>query len=81
MRCYDCTHWGTGDGTGMPYDAGHVNYCKHPQVDGEQHPSFGACGEPTSMIIVDGNSRPQLILTRGKFGCILFEQRKVPTSK
>jgi hypothetical protein len=56
----------------MPYDAGHVNYCKQPQIHGEQHPSFGACGDSVSMIIAEGIS-PQWILTRGKFGCILFE--------
>jgi len=68
--------WGDGSGTGIPYDAGHVNYCKHPQIDGDQHPSYGACGEPTSMVIVE-NHYPQHLMTRGKFGCVLFEQRKV----
>jgi len=75
MRCYDCKYWGDGSGTGHPYDAGHVNTCNHPQIDGDQHPSYGACGEPTSMVIVEEIS-PQRITTRGKFGCILFEQRK-----
>lgn len=75
MRCYDCQFWGGGDGTGIPYDAGHVNYCKNPQIHGNQHPSYGACGEPTSMIIVDG-LQTQALLTRGKFGCVLFIQRK-----
>ena len=81
MRCYDCKSWGDGSGTGFPYDAGHVNYCKHPQIDGDQHPSFGACGELKSMVIADGHSHPQHIMTRGAFGCVLFEQRKVPTVK
>lgn len=80
MRCYDCKYWGTGDGTGIPYDAGHVNYCKNPQVDGDQHPSYGACGEPTSMVIV-AEHEIQYIMTRGMFGCVLFEQRKVPKTK
>lgn len=74
MKCYDCEFWGDGDGTGIPYDAGHVNYCRNPQIDGWQHPSYGACDEPVSMVIAD-QSAPQKILTRGKFGCILFEQR------
>lgn len=75
MRCYDCKHWGSGGGTGIPYDAGHVNYCNNPQIDGDQHPSHGAYGDLTSMVMVDGLQN-QKILTRGKFGCILFEQRK-----
>jgi hypothetical protein len=74
MKCIDCKHWGEGNGTGYPYDAGRVNYCKHLQIDGEQHPSFGACGDPTSMVIT-GEGRPQNILTRWNFGCVLFEQR------
>jgi len=75
MRCYDCKVWGDGSGTGIPYDAGHVNYCNHPQINGDQHSSYGACGEPTSMVIIE--QQPQKVLTRGKFGCVLFEQRKV----
>jgi hypothetical protein len=75
MHCSDCKMWGNGDGTGVPYDAGHVNYCKHPQINGWQHPSYGACGEPTSMVIVI-QDMPQDVMTRGKFGCVLFEQRK-----
>lgn len=75
MRCYDCKYWGDGSGTGYPYDAGHVNYCKNPQIDGDQHPSYGACGDITSMVIVESIS-PQQIQTRGNFGCVLFVQRK-----
>jgi len=75
MRCYDCKFWGEGNGTGHPYDAGHVNYCKEPRIDGWQHPSYGACGEPTSMVIAV-QSEEQRVLTRGKFGCVLFVQRK-----
>lgn len=80
MRCYDCSNWGDGNGTGIPYDAGHVNHCKNPQIHGNQHPSYGACGEPTSMVIVEGIS-PQWILTRGTFGCILFDARKIKKTK
>lgn len=81
MRCYDCKHWGDGTGTGHPYDAGHVNYCKQQQITGHQHPSYGACDEPTSMVIIEGTDKPQIILTRGKFGCVLFEQRAGLQSK
>jgi hypothetical protein len=74
MRCYDCKHWGDGDGTGYPYDAGHMNYCHHPGVDNMQHPSYGACGDEPTMIYAGGEK--QEIMTRGKFGCILFVQRE-----
>jgi hypothetical protein len=80
MRCVDCRYWGDGDGTGIPYDAGHVNHCNHPKIHGEQHPSYGACGEPTSMVMVEGVTN-QHILTRRNFGCILFERRSVKKSK
>lgn len=80
MRCYDCAHWGDGDGTGLPYDAGHMNYCNQKQVAGNQHPSYGACGEPMTMIY-DGHTGEQSIMTRGVFGCVLFEPRKGFTSK
>lgn len=81
MRCYDCAWWGEGNGTGHPYDAGHVNYCNHPEIAGHQHPSYGACGEPTSMVMIEGFDKPQVLLTRGRFGCILFVQRKGLQSK
>jgi hypothetical protein len=80
MKCSNCRFWGTGDGTGYPYDAGHVNYCKQEQIDGIQHPSYGACNDPTSMVMVEG-AATQHILTRHNFGCILFEQRKIPTKE
>ena len=76
MNCGKCKHWGDGDGTGWPYDAGHVNYCKHPQITGDQHASYGACGEPKSMIIVDGGAQSHAILTRITFGCNLAESIK-----
>lgn len=77
MRCADCKHWGTGDGTGYPYDAGPVNYCKQEQISGVQHPSYGACGDRKSMLMIEGTDKPQLVLTRGTFGCVLFEARKI----
>lgn len=73
MKCGKCKHWGDGDGTGYSYDAGHVNYCKNAQINGLQHPSQGVGGELKSMVIVDGSDKPQLIMTRISFGCILFE--------
>lgn len=76
MRCNCCKFWGEGDGTGIPYDAGHVNYCKEPRINGWQHPSFGACGEPKSMVIAV-QDKPQTVLTRGVFGCVLFVQREI----
>lgn len=72
MKCGACKHWGDGDGTGFPYDAGHMNYCNNPQICGMQHPSHGACGEPKTMVY-DGHEGPQLIMTRITFGCVLFE--------
>lgn len=74
MRCYDCKSWGDGDGTGLPYDAGHMNYCMHQQVAGNQHPSYGACGEPKTMIYTGGQGH-QHVMTRGTFGCVLFSIR------
>lgn len=74
MKCGHCKYWGDGDGKGSPYDAGHVNYCNHRQIAGNQHPSYGACGDPVSMVIADGVEK-QYIQTRITFGCILFEQR------
>lgn len=74
MKCGHCKYWGEGDGKGNPYDAGHVNYCNHRQISGNQHPSYGACGDPVSMVIAYG-IEIQYIQTRITFGCILFEQR------
>ena len=73
MNCGKCKHWGDGDGTGYSYDAGHMNYCKHPGVDGFQHPSNGACGEPKTMIYAGNADKKQEIMTRISFGCVLFE--------
>lgn len=74
MKCGQCKFWGSGDGTGYPYDAGHMNYCNHPQIDGQQHPSFGACNDLKTMIYVEGRAT-QFVKTRIDFGCILFIQR------
>jgi hypothetical protein len=73
MKCVKCKYWGNGDGTGIPYDAGHVNDCNHPQISGIQHASYGACGDPVSMVIVDGSGISHRILTRRSFGCDLGE--------
>ncbi len=72
MNCGKCKHWGDGNGTGYPYDAGHMNYCKQSQIRGSQHPSNGACGELKTMVYVDG-TQTQEIMTRINFGCVLFE--------
>ena len=72
--CGKCKFWGSGDGTGMHYDAGPMNYCQNKQISGVQHPSFGACGDPTTMIYT-GGQEPQRIMTRYLFGCVLFEQK------
>jgi hypothetical protein len=74
MYCKDCKYWGDGDGKGIHYDAGHVGYCNQPQIGGDQHPSYGACGDPISMLIAEGVEK-QYIQTRLTFGCILFEQK------
>jgi hypothetical protein len=74
MKCRDCKLWGDGDGTGFPYDAGHMNYCKHPQISGNQHPSYGACGELKTLVYVEGTEK-QSIMTRWNFGCVLIVQR------
>ena len=80
MQCGECKFWhlpteAEGDGTGLPYDAGHMNYCNHPQVTGVQHPSFGACGEPKTMVYAGGET--QLIMTRSNYGCVLFDHYKL----
>lgn len=72
--CRNCSLWGNGDGTGFPYDAGHVNICRHPQIDGDQHPSYGSCGEPVTMVY-SGEIKAQTIQTRWNFGCVLFVSR------
>jgi hypothetical protein len=71
MKCGKCKHWGDGTGTGYPYDAGHMNYCKNPQIHGNQHPSYGVGGERKTMLYAGGEK--QDIMTRISFGCILFE--------
>lgn len=76
MRCRDCKFWGDDAGTGIPYDAGYMNYCKHISIDGQQHPSYGACGDAPTMVYIGGDSH-QNVMTRATFGCILFEQRKI----
>jgi hypothetical protein len=73
MRCDKCKYWGAGEGYGSHYDAGAVNYCNQPQISGNQHASYGACGEPTSMVITTGED--QHVMTRWNFGCILFVER------
>ena len=76
MRCGNCKHWGDGSGTGWPYDAGHMNTCKNPQIDGHQHPSYGVGGELKTMVYVAGKET-QSLMTRITFGCNLFEPRYV----
>jgi hypothetical protein len=73
-RCCECKHWGDGDGGGIPYDAGNVNICNHPQITGDHHCSKGACGEPDSKVIVEGQIR-QRIWTRFNFGCNQIKSR------
>ena len=70
--CQKCKYWGDGDGTGIPYDAGHVNYCKQPQIDGEQHPSIRYGREPASMVMTEHET--QHIMTRWNFGCVLHKE-------
>lgn len=72
MKCGHCIFWGE-QGTGSHYDAGPMNYCLHPQINGQQHPSYGACGEPTTMIY--SGQEAQQIMTRYAFGCVLFKGR------
>lgn len=72
VACRKCKFWGLGDGKGFHYDAGLMAYCHHPQLTGEQHPSKGACGEPVTMLYVDG-AASQLLMTRHNFGCVLGE--------
>lgn len=76
MKCCECRFWGEdGNGTGVPYDAGHMNYCMHNQINGEQHPSYGSCGEPVTMIYMNAEApRYQHVMTRRNFGCVLFKE-------
>jgi hypothetical protein len=69
--CGVCKHWGNGDSKGYHYDAGHMNYCKNPQIHGQQHPSYGACNDIKTMLYTGEDN--QNIMTRNSFGCILFE--------
>lgn len=73
-KCIDCALWGDGDGTGIPYDAGNVNVCRHPQITGIQHCSIGGCGEPDSKVVVEGLQK-QVVWTRFNFGCNLIRER------
>lgn len=84
--CRNCRYWGDGDGTGMPYDAGHMNNCRNKQISGDQHPSYGVGGETKTMVYSnywrrDSNTyagtEKQIIETRWSFGCNLFEQNNV----
>lgn len=75
MKCCECRYWGDGDGKGVPYDAGHMNFCTHNQINGDQHPSYGVCGEPVTMIYTNAEApRFQQVMTRRNFGCILFKE-------
>lgn len=82
IRCYRCGFWGDGQGHGDTLsDAGVMGYCKHPGVDGNQHPSYGACGEEKTMVYCEEISGPnpyQHILTRRDFGCVLFKPINKP---
>lgn len=70
-NCGKCKFWGNGDGTGIPYNAGHINTCKNPQIDGQQHPSYGVGSDLKTMVYAGRET--QTIQTRVSFGCILFE--------
>lgn len=77
VRCDKCKFWGDGNGTGMHYDAGNVNYCKHNLISGRQHPSAASYNdEYISKVIVDGSDTEHNILTRYNFGCVLFKEFK-----
>lgn len=80
--CRSCKFWGTGDGTGNSYDAGHMNQCNQPQITGSQHPSNGVGSETRTMVYaiywkreINGyaGSEKQVIETRWNFGCNLHE--------
>lgn len=71
MQCRKCVYWGDGNGTGIRYDAGHMNVCNHPGVHGMQHPSYGAYGEQKTMLYAGGEQ--QIIQTRWDFGCVLYQ--------
>lgn len=65
-------HWGDGNGKGFPYDAGHMNVCKHLNINGYQHPSIGYDGTERNTQVYAGGEE-QTIMTRWNFGCVLFE--------
>ena len=73
MKCGKCKFWGDASGTGMGYDAGHMNYCKNPQISGIQHPSYGV-GDELKTMLYTGGQHDQTILTRISFGCNLFQE-------
>lgn len=78
MICRKCKFWGDGDGKGFPYDAGHVNYCKHPLISGRQHPSSSSYDDKyISKLIVDGSDKEHQIMTRWNFGCNQIEENGV----
>lgn len=80
--CENCKHWGEGDGTGLPYDAGAVAYCKHPSISGRQHPSYGVSGERKTMLYVENlGMHEQSIMTRWDFGCNQFGVRNFKKEK
>lgn len=88
MRCKDCKFWGNGDGTGIPYDAGHMNDCTNTHLSGQHHPSYGACGDIETKVYaqvsMNADNRyhgaaAQSLMTRWNFGCVLFEQRTIKT--
>jgi len=74
--CNKCKYWGEGDGTGVPYDAGHVNYCQHPLITGKQHPSSASYRdhEISKVMVNGGDDKSYTIMTRRNFGCNLFEE-------
>jgi hypothetical protein len=77
MKCSRCKFWGDGDGSGFPYDAGNVNYCKHTLISGKQRPSSASSDDRyISKVIVDGSDKEHKILTRWNFGCVLFVARE-----
>ena len=78
MKCSHCKFWGDGTGGGFPYDAGHVNYCNQPQIDGRQHPSSASYNdnEISKVIVTSNKGEAQKLMTRWNFGCVLFVARK-----
>jgi len=71
VKCGKCNFW---EAAGH-YDSGPIGLCKHPQITGNCHPSYGYSDPNLTMVVMSRmDHERQEIYTRYSFGCIMFAE-------